>query len=452
VSAGTDSYSYDAVDQVTAVGYGSGRNVSYTYDASGNRTNVTDSGTASAYVANSLNQYVTANGAVHSYDANGNLQSTSVWNYTYDAQNRLISASNGTTTATLAYDAANRCVARTINGTTTYLYYNGWQLIEEHDGSDNLLASYVHGAGLDELLTRTTGAGTFYYHEDGLGNVVKLTDGTGTVQEGYSYDVFGAVTIRDGSGTLLTASASGNRFLYTGREYLPVLGLYDYRNRVYSPGLGRFLQTDPIRFNAGDINIYRYCGNNPMNGFDPLGQSFLGSVGNFFTGAASGALTGAAVGFVVSGFNPAGAVAGAIAGAVAGGISATVSGLSSSDGDYNGTGSLGSGFVAGGLAALPAGALAAGSGVLTTAAVGAVAGAGGNLITTDAQGIPSLNPDATPSSVAVSAAAGGVFAGLGGIGDEVLDPITSAVLGLGSALTGQDMGDLLNAVHCPNSK
>ncbi len=269
--AATDSYSYDAVDQVTAVGYGSGRNVSYTYDASGNRTSVTDSGTASAYVANSLNQYVTANGAIHSYDANGNLQSTSVWNYTYDAQNRLISASNGTTTATLAYDAANRCVARTINGTTTYLYYNGWQLIEEHDGSDNLLASYVHGAGLDELLTRTSSAGTFYYHEDGLGNVVKLTDSTGTVQEGYSYDVFGAVTIRDGSGTVLTASPSGNRFLYTGREYIAELGLYDYRNRVYSPSLGRFLQTDPIRFEAGDVNIYRYVGNDPIGLTDLMG-------------------------------------------------------------------------------------------------------------------------------------------------------------------------------------
>jgi RHS repeat-associated protein len=278
VSAGTDNYSYDAVDQVTAVGYGSGRNVSYTYDANGNRTNVTDSGTASTYVANSLNQYITANGAIHSYDANGNLQGTSVWNYTYDAQNRLISASNGTTTATLAYDAANRCVSRNINGTTTYLYYNGWQLIEERDGSDNLLASYVHGAGLDELLTRTTGAGTFYYHEDGLGNVVKLTDSTGTVQEGYSYDVFGAVTIRDGSGTVLTASASGNRFLYTGREYIAELGLYDYRNRVYSPNLGRFLQTDPIRFEAGDVNIYRYVGNGAPNATDASGLDAMGSL------------------------------------------------------------------------------------------------------------------------------------------------------------------------------
>jgi hypothetical protein len=47
--------------------------------------------------------------------------------------------------------------------------------------------------------------------------------------------------------------------------------LYDYRNRVYSAELGRFLQTDPIRFNAGDYNLYRYVGNRVSLLFDPTG-------------------------------------------------------------------------------------------------------------------------------------------------------------------------------------
>ena len=62
-----------------------------------------------------------------------------------------------------------------------------------------------------------------------------------------------------------------NASIIAGREYIAQLGLYDYRNKVYSPVYGRFLQTDPIRFQGGDHNIYRYCGNNPINGTDPLG-------------------------------------------------------------------------------------------------------------------------------------------------------------------------------------
>jgi RHS repeat-associated protein len=62
-----------------------------------------------------------------------------------------------------------------------------------------------------------------------------------------------------------------NRFLFTGREWLPDVRLYDYRNRIYQPELGRFLQPDPKEFAAGDYNLYRYCHNDPVNKTDPLG-------------------------------------------------------------------------------------------------------------------------------------------------------------------------------------
>jgi RHS repeat-associated protein len=59
--------------------------------------------------------------------------------------------------------------------------------------------------------------------------------------------------------------------LFTGREWIGEIGIYDYRNRVYSPELGRFLQTDPIRFEAGDVNLYRYVGNSPIDWVDEQG-------------------------------------------------------------------------------------------------------------------------------------------------------------------------------------
>jgi len=60
-------------------------------------------------------------------------------------------------------------------------------------------------------------------------------------------------------------------FLFTGREYDAVTGLYHYRTRAYSPDLGRFLQPDSIDFGGGDVNLYRYVLNNPANYRDPEG-------------------------------------------------------------------------------------------------------------------------------------------------------------------------------------
>jgi len=60
--------------------------------------------------------------------------------------------------------------------------------------------------------------------------------------------------------------------MYTGREWLPEIGLYDYRNRVYSAELGRFLQNDPIGFDAADLNLYRYVRNDYSNYVDPYGE------------------------------------------------------------------------------------------------------------------------------------------------------------------------------------
>jgi len=47
-------------------------------------------------------------------------------------------------------------------------------------------------------------------------------------------------------------------------------GLYYYRARYYNPYIGRFLQTDPVGYCAG-MNLYAYCGNNPLGYVDPYG-------------------------------------------------------------------------------------------------------------------------------------------------------------------------------------
>ncbi len=100
-----------------------------------------------------------------------------------------------------------------------------------------------------------------------------LTDRDGVLAEQYEYDAFGHPYFFNASGgqSATGYSAFGNRFLFTGREYLSDLKLYDYRNRLYQPELGRFLQPDPKEFGAGDYNLYRYCHNDPVNKNDPTG-------------------------------------------------------------------------------------------------------------------------------------------------------------------------------------
>ncbi len=67
--------------------------------------------------------------------------------------------------------------------------------------------------------------------------------------------------------------APGNqgRFQYTGQMWLAEVGLYHYKARAYSPGLGRFLQTDPIGYAEG-LNLYAYVGGDPsaFEGLDCL--------------------------------------------------------------------------------------------------------------------------------------------------------------------------------------
>ncbi|HEY5753583.1 MAG TPA: hypothetical protein VIT21_10565 [Chthoniobacterales bacterium] len=161
------------------------------------------------------------------YDGKGNLTAFNGSSYTYDAQNRLTAASGASGSATFAYDSRNRQASRTVNGVTTWFVYDGWDLIAEYAANGNLLRKYIHGAIIDEILARIDANGTLYYHQDGLGSTVTLTDSNGNVVESYHYDAFGRPAFSNGSGQAIAASATGNRFLFTGREWLTELGLYD---------------------------------------------------------------------------------------------------------------------------------------------------------------------------------------------------------------------------------
>src|SRR6266403_2873432 len=127
-------------------------------------------------------------------------------------------------------------------------------------------------------------------HTDMRGNVSFLLDASGNGVERYTYDAFGLPTITDWYGNVRSTSAYGNGFLFQGREYLSELGIYDFRNRMYHPALGRFLQPDPLGFGGGDANLFRFCGGDPVNGSDPTGL-YLKMGGIQFGGAVFGGVS-----------------------------------------------------------------------------------------------------------------------------------------------------------------
>jgi RHS repeat-associated protein len=146
-------------------------------------------------------------------------------------------------------------------------------------GSSTASVQYVWCPLLSDTLVERdrdpNGGGTLserlYAQQDANGNVTALVDTSGNVQERYVYDPFGTPTILDANWNPRGSSSFAWGYLFQGLRYDPTSGLYDSRHRDYSPTLGRFLQQDPLGFQGGDTNPYRYAGNDPVNAVDPTG-------------------------------------------------------------------------------------------------------------------------------------------------------------------------------------
>jgi len=264
-AASNFAYTYDPLSQLDTVTEPTQGNWNYDYDAVGNRTQVIDPTGTTSYSPNNLNQYATVGSTTYQYDPNGNLTNDGTWTHTYDSENRLVSSSAVGSSGTYTYDAFGRRISKTVNGQTTKFTWDGDQLLEELDGAGNQTAEYVYGPGIDEPLRMERGTTKTYYHPDGLGSVSQLTDKTGKVVEQYTYDAYGKPTITDATGTPLTQSAYGNRYLFTGREYDQETGLYFYRARYYNPSIGRFLSRDPLTWGPDDPRVLRSLQRAPLS-------------------------------------------------------------------------------------------------------------------------------------------------------------------------------------------
>ena len=256
-SSNSYSFSFNNVHQLLGVGMSDNTFVWHPSAA----------GTVSYGTADNVNKYPTVGAASLTYDGNKNLTSDGTWTYSYDTENHLLTAAAGAVSASYVYEPSGRQAQKTVGANKTRFIYDGLDLIATYDGAGVLQNRYVHGPGMDEPAIQVTAGGVLsFFHSDFQGSIVALTNNSGAVTNKYTYSPFGE-----------SAVLSGTIFGYTAQRYDAETGLYYYKARHFSPALGRFLQTDPIGYAGGDLNLYAYVANDPVNFRDPLGLSAQGN-------------------------------------------------------------------------------------------------------------------------------------------------------------------------------
>ena len=205
---------------------------------------------------------------------------------------------------------------------------------------------------------------TYFYRKNAQNDIIALLDNTGATVVKYKYDAWGKCKVLNTSGVEITDSNNIgilNPFRYRSYYYDTETGFYFLKTRYYDPEIGRFMTIDDLSYLDPDsingLNLYAYCGDNPVMAYDPNGTFFLTT---FLVSLAIGALVGGLVsgGFAIgsqiyqNGWNPTlwdwkqiglsalgGAIAGAISAMPLGGLAGSLA--------FGALGSLAGGIISG---------------------------------------------------------------------------------------------------------
>ena len=267
---GSYVYGYDDVYRLTSADNPSSSDESYTYDDVGNRLT---SASYNDWQYNGNNELLSYNGATFGYDENGNMtqktKGTGEMNFVYDVDNRLIRVEDESSSviAEYYYDPFGRRLWKEVGGTRTYYLYSDEGLVGEYDATGVEIKTYGYkpdSTWMTDPLFMKQGTEYYFYHNDHLGTPMIMTDINGSIVWSAIYDSFGKAEVQP-------SSTIENDLRFPGQYYDSETGLHYNWYRYYEPEIGRYLRTDPIGFLGGDLNLYAYVGNNPVNFVDPWG-------------------------------------------------------------------------------------------------------------------------------------------------------------------------------------
>ncbi len=293
-----NQYAYDALNRLTdakrgTINTGTGvvaapdhREV-YDLDATGNWSGyfVQDGQTTwkQRREFNQVNEIVDlTNWVVPEYDLAGNMTTipdpadpTESSALTWDGWNRLVKVLGATSVENYAYDGLMRRLTSNDKTDTRHFYYSqAWQVVEERlNALTTADAEYVWGIRyIDDLVRRKKGTGddaVIYALKDRMWSLSSLVRSTeGVMLERYVYDPYGKPTVLTGTFGPRASSLYSWSYLFQGREWDSLTGLYQFRMRYYHSGLGGFLCAIP-----GILGLFRYSDIGQIINTTPLSVS-----------------------------------------------------------------------------------------------------------------------------------------------------------------------------------
>ena len=263
------AYAYDLRGRLVAVTTDGVVTEWYAYDLNGNRTNSMNG----AALYDAQDRLLANSSAVFSYDANGSRisqlltpNSSLPTTYSYDLFGQLsgVTLPDG---RTVSYDrdALHRVTAKRVNGAVTqgWIYKDGLAPVAETDGGTNVVSFFVYGTSPFSPDYMVKDGTTYRLIRDFAGSIRLVVNAdTGDIAQRLDYDSFGNVSQDTNPGFQPFGFKSG---LYDSDT-----GLVHFGARWYDPATGRWISKDPILL-AGGLNLYAFCGNDPVNGSDPSG-------------------------------------------------------------------------------------------------------------------------------------------------------------------------------------